>query len=67
MKVKTIAIFKDLKAKKLREVGEEFICSRERYEEILKKGKFVEPVEERKTEKTTDVKVKKTKAEEGDL
>ena len=46
MKVKTVVTFKDVKAKKLRKEGEEFECSKERYEEILEKGKYVEPVVE---------------------
>lgn len=46
MKVKTIVKFRDLKAGTLRRVGEEFECSEERLEEILKVGPFVEKVEE---------------------
>lgn len=46
MRVITKVKFKDLKDKKLREIGEEFVVSKERYDEILKVGKFVEEVKE---------------------
>lgn len=42
MRVKTVVAFKDLKEKKLRIIGEEFDCSKERYEEIIKVGPYVE-------------------------
>lgn len=45
MKVKAIVTFKDLKEKKIRKAGEEFDISEERYEEILKKGKYVKPMD----------------------
>lgn len=45
MKVKTLIKFRDLNEKKIREVGEEFVVSKDRFEEILKIGKFVEPIE----------------------
>lgn len=45
MKVKAIVTFKDLREKKIRKAGEEFDISEERYEEILKKGKYVEPMD----------------------
>ena len=52
MKVKTIVRFRDLKENKIREIGEEFTVSKERYDEILKVGNFVEEVvEEVKTDK----------------
>lgn len=53
MKVKTIVKFKDLKEKKLREVGEEFEVSKERFKEInsTKYGKLVEEVKEEKKKK----------------
>lgn len=44
MKVRTVVRFNDLKAGKVREVGEEFTCAKERFEEILKVGPFVEEV-----------------------
>ena len=47
MRVKTVVTFKDLKEKKLRIIGEEFDCSKERYEEIIKVGAYVEPVQEK--------------------
>lgn len=46
MRVITKVKFKDLKDKKIREIGEEFVVSKERYDEILKVGKFVEEVKE---------------------
>lgn len=44
MKVKTIVRFNDLKEGVIREIGDEFIVSKERFEEILKVGEFVEAV-----------------------
>lgn len=46
MKVKTLVKFNDLKEGVTREVGEEFTCSKARFEEILKVGQFVEAVPE---------------------
>lgn len=68
MKVKAIVTFKDLKEKKIRKAGQKFDITEERYEEILKKGKYVEPVEE-KTEETKTARKSKTvkKKVEGDL
>lgn len=43
MKVETIVKFRDLKANKIREIGEQFIVSKERYEE-LERRKFVKEV-----------------------
>lgn len=53
MKVKTVVKFKDLKEGKLREIGEEFTCTKARYNEIRKVGPFVEEVkpEEKTAEK----------------
>lgn len=53
MRVKTIVKFKDLKEKKLREIGEEFEVSKERFKEInsTKYGKLVEEVKEEKKKK----------------
>lgn len=47
MKAKVLRKFKDKKDKKLREVGEEFVVSKERFEEInsTKYGKLVEEVQ----------------------
>lgn len=44
MKVRTLVRFNDLKEGKLREVGDEFTVTKERFAEILKVGKFVEEV-----------------------
>ena len=53
MRVKTLVKFRDLKEKKLREVGEEFEVTKKRFEEInsTKYGKLVEEVEEEKKKK----------------
>ena len=45
MKVKTIVKFRDIHTGAIHEIGEEFDCTDERFEEILKSGVFVEPVE----------------------
>ncbi len=49
MKVRVLSKFNDLKEGKIREVGEVFIVSKKRYEEIIGKGDFVEKIEEIKT------------------
>lgn len=46
MKVKAIAKFQDLKEGMLREIGDVFEVSEERYEEIKNAGEFVEEVED---------------------
>lgn len=46
MKVKTIVRFKDLKENKIREIGETFIISKKRADEILKKGAYIEEIKE---------------------
>lgn len=46
MKVKTIVRFKDLKEDKIREIGETFIISKKRADEILKKGAYIEEIKE---------------------
>lgn len=52
MKVRVLERFKDLKENVMREVGDEFIVSKSRYEEILTAGNLVEEVvEEAKEEK----------------
>ena len=51
MRVITKVKFKDLKDKTIREIGEEFVVSKERYDEILKVGKFVEEVKEEEIKK----------------
>lgn len=59
MKVKALIKFKDLKEDKIREIGEEFIISKERYEEILKVGVLVEEIEEPKEEEVKETAKKK--------
>lgn len=51
MRVTTTSRFNDLKENKVREVGDTFEVSKERYAEILKVGKFVKEVKEEKTPK----------------
>lgn len=46
MNVKTTVKFRDLKEGIVREVGDVFECTEKRYKEILKKGPFVEKVED---------------------
>lgn len=46
VKVKTIVRFKDLKEDKIREIGETFIISKKRADEILKKGAYIEEIKE---------------------
>lgn len=50
MKVRTIKRFIDKKESVAREVGDEFTCTKKRYEEILKVGKFVEEIKENEVE-----------------
>jgi hypothetical protein len=45
MKVKVVKEFVDKHTKKLHKVNETFDCNAKRYEEILKTGAFVAPVE----------------------
>lgn len=48
MKVRVLIKFNDLKENIIRKIGDEFIVSESRYEEIKKAGRFVEEVEEKK-------------------
>lgn len=48
MKVRVLVKFNDLKEKVLREIGDEFIVSKSRYEEILTAGDLIEEVKEEK-------------------
>lgn len=48
MKVRVLIKFNDLKEKLVREVGDEFIVSKSRYEEILTAGDLIEEVKEEK-------------------
>lgn len=59
MKVRALIKFKDLKEDKIREIGDEFIISKERYEEILKVGVLVEEIEEPKEEEVKETAKKK--------
>lgn len=45
MKVKTAIRFKDKNTGEVHEVGDVFIVSKKRYQEILEKGEFVVPLE----------------------
>lgn len=51
MKVKVLEKFKDKYTGKVHKKGEVFTAKKERVEEILKVGKFVEEVKDEKTEK----------------
>lgn len=46
MKVKVVRKFNDLKENTTREIGDEFIVSKSRFEEIQKAGDFVVEIEE---------------------
>lgn len=48
MKVRVLERFKDLKENVMREIGDEFIVSKSRYEEILTAGDLIEEVKEEK-------------------
>ena len=54
MRVRTLKRFSDLKDKKVREVGEEFVVSQERYDQILSKGSLVIEVKESPAEEVAD-------------
>lgn len=57
MKVKTIKRFRDLKEKKVREVGDEFEVTQKRFDEIQKVGNFVVDMEEKQTGEEKDTPV----------
>lgn len=50
MKAKVLKKFKDKETGKVREVGEEFSCTKKRFAEILAVGEFVAEVKEETTE-----------------
>lgn len=52
MRVETITKFRDLKEEKIREPGEQFTVSKERFQELKEHG-FVKEIDEEKT-KTTE-------------
>lgn len=65
MKVKVVKRFKDIREKIIREAGEVFECTEERYREILEKGDYVTASGE-----SDEVKPKRrsrSKEKEGDL
>lgn len=53
MKVKVLAVFNDSKGKKIRQAGEEFETSKERFKEInsTKHGVMIEEIKEEKKSK----------------
>ena len=53
MKVKVLKKFIDRQEKAVRQPGEVFECTPERYNEIMSKNRLIEPVEEEKTKRTT--------------
>jgi hypothetical protein len=61
MKVRALIRFKDTKENVIREIGDEFIVSSARYDEMKKAGRFVEAVEEPKEEKKETPKRKASK------
>ena len=68
MKVKVLSMFRDLKEGVIRQEKEVFCCSKERYQEILQKGnyveEFLEPEEEKEVMSTAGTK-KRSKKEKG--
>lgn len=48
MKVRVLIKFNDLKENVVREIGDEFIVSKSRYDEILTAGDLIEEVKEEK-------------------
>lgn len=50
MKAKVLQKFIDKETGKVREVGEEFTCTKKRFAEILTVGEFVEEIKETKSE-----------------
>jgi hypothetical protein len=48
MKVRVLVKFNDLKENVVREIGDEFIVSKSRYDEILTAGDLIEEVKEEK-------------------
>lgn len=56
MKVRALIRFKDSKENVIREIGDEFVVSGSRYDEMKKAGRFVEAVEEPKEEKKEEPK-----------
>ena len=50
MKVKVLKKFIDRKEKAVRQLGEIFECTQERYDEIMSKNRLIEPVEEKEQE-----------------
>lgn len=51
MKVKVLKKFIDRQEKAVRQPGEVFECTEERYNEIMSKNRLIEPVEENEPEK----------------
>lgn len=50
MKAKVLIKFKDKTTGEVRNVGDEFICNKKRFEEILAAGEYVEQVAEGKAD-----------------
>ena len=55
MKVKVLKKFIDRQEKAVRQPGEVFECTPERYDEIMSKNRLIEPVEKVKTEEPAPV------------
>lgn len=54
MKVKVLKKFIDRQEKAVRQPGEVFECTQERYNEIMLKNRLIEPIEEENPEKEPD-------------
>lgn len=54
MKVKVLKKFIDRQEKAVRQPGEVFECTPERYDEIMSKNRLIEPVEEAEPVKTEE-------------
>ena len=67
MKVKVVRKFNDLKENTTREIGDEFIVSKSRFQEIQKAGDFVVEIEEVEEEVKEVKKVKEVKEVKEDL
>lgn len=55
MRVKVLKKFRDVKTKEVRNVGSMFECSKERYEELVAAGEYVENVPDEESESVCDI------------
>lgn len=66
MEVRALVRFRDLKERKIREIGEVFPCTEERYQEILENGNYVELVEEPEEEAPDDGEAAEADSDDGE-